>query len=972
MTIGWPLTNYKEYVGPPGPERKTLGVVLRVVGPPSLSAPTVKGVRAEDFSVYVGTNNDPFDDGIVLSVAEVGESYFLTVLPPDKPDTSTYDLHVNLGSISVTELQAVSYEEKVIHEMIALDKSGSMIASGTPGGAPKLVAAQSAANLFVDWARSDGQIGAVAFSGDAELLEMLDEALGSQKIQVKNAINGIDLSPFGSTSIGDGLDRSMDELVPASTLQSEDWIVLLTDGEENSLLFWAHVESAIVSAGIKVAAFGLGEEADHGLLTLIEDATGGVYLPLDSEGSVDPLASQSGVGKVGVSGSDPIPNALADAFLIAGEAAEGMERLWEVEGDLIQGNVQSHQIDIQEGGIDEATFSFHWNDTSELVSVQITRPDLSIVTNGVAGAEIRSGDAHVVFHVGSLEQGSWTVDVTATTGNPIYLGVLAGLDKQAANMQLEFGGTHSDSAHAAAGIQYLWGLPQPIAAILTDRGGALTGANVTALVEHPDGTILTLPLFDDGDHEDGGPSDGVYGNVYTRTTSTNIWGTAGMQGAYRVVAVATGTNSLSQNFARIRKKAFLVAELNDPPPDTDMEGMPDRYEALHHCLDALSDDGDDDPDLDGLTNLSEWNSGTDPCHPDTDRGGESDGAEALRAANPFDPGDDALPVPIDPEVIDWVAEHMPFPAGVSLQSNTNLIRYPRNISYVTMDILRSTNDQGPFALIASLSGPTMTGLYEDTGLVNGTTYYYMVQPSDLNGNKGAPSRIFWGTPKANPIPPIGSVSINDYAAFVDSTSATLSLVGSTDAVEMMIGDDANFTFAVWQSFSNAISWTLVPDADSGVATVFVKYRDVDGNESPSVYHASTTVLSAGSLGSVGGKVFARGLRDQSGISLRIVDDPTSSPVFTKNGEFQMNNLLPGTYTLTMERLGYQTIEISDVVVVAGNFLNLGVFELVPVLAVPVLPAAGLGLLALAMATAGFQVHRKNKRIGNSKPAAGHP
>jgi cell wall-associated NlpC family hydrolase len=47
--------------------------------------------------------------------------------------------------------------------------------------------------------------------------------------------------------------------------------------------------------------------------------------------------------------------------------------------------------------------------------------------------------------------------------------------------------------------------------------------------------------------------------------------------------------------------------------DTDADGMPDAYEQLHGCLNPLVPDGDVDSDGGGLTNLEEYEYGTDPC-----------------------------------------------------------------------------------------------------------------------------------------------------------------------------------------------------------------------------------------------------------------------------------------------------------------------------------------------------------------------
>ena len=49
------------------------------------------------------------------------------------------------------------------------------------------------------------------------------------------------------------------------------------------------------------------------------------------------------------------------------------------------------------------------------------------------------------------------------------------------------------------------------------------------------------------------------------------------------------------------------------PNDFDCDGMPDRYEKKHSCLDETKHDAAGDPDKDGLTNLEEHTLGTDPC-----------------------------------------------------------------------------------------------------------------------------------------------------------------------------------------------------------------------------------------------------------------------------------------------------------------------------------------------------------------------
>jgi hypothetical protein len=79
-------------------------------------------------------------------------------------------------------------------------------------------------------------------------------------------------------------------------------------------------------------------------------------------------------------------------------------------------------------------------------------------------------------------------------------------------------------------------------------------------------------------------------------------------------------------------------------PDSDMDGLPDAWEVAHGLdpNDATGDNGaDGDPDSDGLVNLDEYNLGTHPNDPDTDRDGLDDGDEVnTYGTSPTNPDSD--------------------------------------------------------------------------------------------------------------------------------------------------------------------------------------------------------------------------------------------------------------------------------------------------------------------------------------------
>ena len=294
-------------------------------------------------------------------------------------------------------------------------------------------------------------------------------------------------------------------------------------------------------------------------------------------------------------------------------------------------------------------------------------------------------------------------------------------------------------------------------------------------------------------------------------------------GSYQVQVKAAGTNNVGADYTRLAGRSFALYENGDPNPDVDGDGMPNLYEGYHPCLKAQDpSDAGTDPDGDGLESKREWDAGTDPCSADTDLGGEPDGSELKRGANPFDATDDALPRPEGAAVIDQVVDHLPRPA---FKPKSLLIRYPANPSYDRIRLLRATSPNGPFTLARSFDSTAKGGQVRDTGLTNDTTYYYQVVAIDFAGNRSVPSPAFSGTPHKDPMPPIGSVQIDEGRTYAETAAVNLGLkVDDGDVTEMMVSNDGTFAGAAWQPFAASLAWNLEPGA-TGFATVFVKFRD---------------------------------------------------------------------------------------------------------------------------------------------------
>ena len=168
---------------------------------------------------------------------------------------------------------------------------------------------------------------------------------------------------------------------------------------------------------------------------------------------------------------------------------------------------------------------------------------------------------------------------------------------------------------------YLVGLRATISNPLIDPG---TSAQITVQTTYSDGSVM-----DETPGASGTTYDVIHGNIIV---SANGVVTALAPGG---AAIAIHHTVALDSLPKFTMLMFTVKS----PLDSDNDGMPDAWEIAHGLNPNDPSDADQDRDGDGLTNLQEYQLGTDPNNPDTDGDGVSDGQEVINGTNPLNPKD---------------------------------------------------------------------------------------------------------------------------------------------------------------------------------------------------------------------------------------------------------------------------------------------------------------------------------------------
>lgn len=866
----------------------------------------VRGLPETSFSADAEGDAISF---VANTFQEVGEEYWAVMTPPAKSAGTTYvDMEVCLdGSTCDSNSEALLYVPPGNSDLaMVFDASGSMTTVDVVGEGSRLENAQKAGRVMADLLQDGDRIRVSDFSaqnvpvgcglpgGDGNCpldinvyLSRMDVSVPTTIGQVRNAIDMVNARDW--TPIGGALVDAKDGLLAAPAGDNPKHIILLSDGEENVNPLYADVRSELMDSGVIIDTIGFSGDAPEPLLSQIAGDTGGTYRFVSTTPGTSSQSNlqqqESTVAELQALGLTaqqvesisaanlylPGPLALDEVYDYLDTKAQGAARIL----NAFNSNLASGEWYTGTTNVDDSATTLRLvvagkhadqavneppgcGEIYRLTQVQTptlngTSKWISINPQGNIGSwDVRNSAYDDVAIISNPEPGEWIVRTQYSYGlcaqdpepqapqQSAYPVMINASVQSQYHLQGRF---LPPLGHGNTGVA---GQPAHVVTTLLDRDGTIPGATVIAIVGRPDGGLAASYVLDDGEHNDGGDGDGIYGFTYPLTD---------IGGTYTVRVFAFFPDPAGSGMS-VRRDWIGSFWIDGPEPqepdrkDQDRDGMPDPWE--ERCdLDPTIDDAKLDSDDDGLININEWQNGTLPCDPDTDDGGERDGSEVNNGRNPRLPDDDLVP-PL--RFVDV--------RGLNGQI---LVYWTRPFSYTNMVAQVHTGGQ-----LLTTVNMGQEGTYYIGDLQNGQSYTATIYGQ--NGNAlGDYAGPFVVMPREDPVRPQGSVLINYDAPETGFRQVTLNLDALDEATagpyatppeeqlvpnhgetphasgvsEMRIANDlSEFADpnAGWEPFAREKPWELA-NCDNDLCIVYAQFRDDAGNVSVTV---SDEILFTGS------------------------------------------------------------------------------------------------------------------------------
>ena len=467
----------------------------------------VSGLSRSDFVARIGGN-----DATVAASAYVNQHYWLSLRLPSQPFSGLFDLEVGLAAGDVdTALGSVAYTGGSVDHVIVLDRSDGMASGG------KMVAAQNAANLYVDEVSNNDGLAIVPYDGTAAATPFDLRAVTTVPNVRGDAENYVDaLTTAPGSSPASGLQEALLQRMMSTTGNQACALTLLSSDEQTSAPYWIEVKDDVAASGCPVMSIAMGADANGRVMQDIAATSFGrmLFSPTDS-GTVILNVQETNLSA-------------GDVFEYARAQSSGYQRLWRETGEVPETPDefnfppdQVHRLSI-DGSVKRVVVLLDWVSMNDPdcdnpqisngcfgidLALKAMLPDGTLIDNAIPYTFEDVVSGHLGWAFEDPQPGIWTLIVNSariyTWQDMPYQLIVSGQTDTIAELLLPDRTGERRSAGATVPLRVMVSDAQPI-----------VEATVLAEVTRPNRSITELPLCDDGLHGDGARNDGVYGGYF--------------------------------------------------------------------------------------------------------------------------------------------------------------------------------------------------------------------------------------------------------------------------------------------------------------------------------------------------------------------------------------------------------------------------------------------------------------------------
>ncbi len=455
--------------------------------------------------------------------------------------------------------------------ILVIDRSGSM--SGAAGDAIKIEAARDAGLLYTELVRNAWDWLGITKYNHASSTPVPLDAISSNRAAAQTVLSDItgELNPSGGTGIGGAMETAASEFA-SSPSENAQAMILLTDGKENKEPYIVDVKDGIQTANpnLRIFCVGIGDPIETGpsgidgietsKLRAIADDTDALFRVIRSISGEDRYALEAFYFKVFAKATGR-QMALDPTYLVP------------LTSSMVL--VSSVEIVSCDRDADFLIVSDLFRIPGFEAQLVLQDPTGQIIipgaTIGGIGVHIKSGNNFKLFRLkfpdrskASTYVGTWKLYLMPMSDESV-----AALDKCRSAMQgvgghlpiafmVAVGSDYRLEAHITPG-EVLVGQPLHITAKTTEAWWPNPDATVSVTVNKPDGSQLTLSLYDDGLHGDGGANDATFGLDFTG---------AGQKGYYEFLVRSQGVTTRGESVVR---EEYLAKYVGKSLPDRPTE-----------------------------------------------------------------------------------------------------------------------------------------------------------------------------------------------------------------------------------------------------------------------------------------------------------------------------------------------------------------------------------------------------------------